>query len=102
MTRAWLTVFLVGAATAAIKAAGPVLLGGRPLPARLAPVVSLLAPSLFGALVASQSLAAGQRLEVDARALGLMVALAGAYLRVPPIAVIISAAATTAALRLVA
>ena len=52
MSTAWWTVALVGAATVAIKGAGPVLLGGRPLPPRAARVIGLLAPALLGALVA--------------------------------------------------
>ena len=39
---------LVGAFTIAFKAAGPVLLGGRELPARLTDAFELLAPSLSG------------------------------------------------------
>lgn len=95
-------VILVGAATAAIKASGPVILGGRRMPTAVVPVLSLLAPSLFGALVATQTFAAGQRLAVDERLAGLIVAAAGAVLRAPAIVVIVSAAAATAALRLLA
>lgn len=102
MTRGWLVVLLVGAATAAIKAAGPALLGGRPIPGALVPVFSLLAPPLFAALVATQTFASGHRLTVDARLLGLAIALAAAFLRAPAIVVIVCAAAATAALRLVA
>ena len=78
MTEPWLMVILVGAATAAIKASGPVILGGRRMPTAVVPVLSLLAPSLFGALVATQTFAAGQRLAVDERLAGLIVAAAGA------------------------
>jgi branched chain amino acid efflux pump len=55
VTEAWIVVALVGAGTIAIKAAGPVLLGGRPLPVRLGGVIELLAPALLGALVAVQT-----------------------------------------------
>jgi protein-S-isoprenylcysteine O-methyltransferase Ste14 len=61
MTEVWLVVALVGVGTVAIKAAGPVLLGGRPLPPRLAGVIDLLAPALFGALIAVQTFATGSR-----------------------------------------
>ena len=40
MTAAWIVVGLVGALTVAIKAAGPVLLGARPMPARASAVVA--------------------------------------------------------------
>jgi Branched-chain amino acid transport protein (AzlD) len=101
VTRAWLMVLLVGATTAAIKGAGPVFLGGRPLPGPLVPVLSLLAPALFGALSVTQTFAAGQHLTVDARVAGLLAAMAGASLRLPAIVVVVSSAAATAALRLV-
>jgi branched-subunit amino acid transport protein len=52
MSEAWWTVVLVGVATIAIKGAGPVLLGGKPLPPRLGRVIGLLAPALLAALVA--------------------------------------------------
>ena len=36
MSRVWIVLALVGAATVALKAAGPVLVGSRELPARVA------------------------------------------------------------------
>jgi hypothetical protein len=45
MTRVWIAVALIGAATVVLKAAGPVLLGGRELPARVRVLVGLLAPA---------------------------------------------------------
>ena len=46
----WLAVAALGCGTIALKAAGPVLLGGRPLPRRVMDVVELLAPALLAAL----------------------------------------------------
>ena len=57
--------------TAAIKAAGPVLLGGRELPARFLGVVSLLAPALLAALVVTQTLAEGKELAVGDQTAGV-------------------------------
>ena len=51
MTEVWVVVGLVGAATVAFKALGPVALGGRGLRPRLARVVELLAPAVLAALV---------------------------------------------------
>ena len=62
MSEAWLIVLGVAVGTIAIKAAGPVLMGGRPLPGRLQRVVALLAPALLAALVATNTLGTGQRL----------------------------------------
>jgi hypothetical protein len=103
MTRAWLVVVLVGAATVAIKAAGPVLLGGRaarPRPAveQLAPV---LMPGILAGLVVTQVFARDQRLTIDARVAGLLVAVAGAHWRAPPAVIVVGAALATALARLV-
>ncbi len=100
MTPAWLAVILVGSATVAIKAAGPILLGGRAFPPKLLSVLGLLAPALLAALVATQGFSTGRELKVDARAAGLLVAAAGAHLRAPALAVVVGAAAVTAAVRL--
>ena len=45
----------------AIKGAGPVVLGGRPMPPRLIGVISLLAPALLAALVATLTFGKGPR-----------------------------------------
>ncbi|MFL5309654.1 MAG: AzlD domain-containing protein [Myxococcales bacterium] len=99
MSAGWLLVILVGASSIAIKAACPLLLGGRPVPASLVPVLRLLAPALFGALVVTQAFAHGRELTVDARLGGVLVAAIGAYLGAPTVAVVVGAAAVTAALR---
>jgi branched-subunit amino acid transport protein len=100
MTVAWVTIALLTAGTVAIKAAGPVALGGRELPARLAGVVALLAPSLLAALVVVDTLGGeDQSLTVDARAAGLVAAGAALAARLPVVVVVLVAAAVTAALR---
>lgn len=100
MSGAWVVVTAVGLATIAIKAAGPVLLGGRPLPARAAGVVALLAPALLAALVTSLTLASGTALVVDARIVGVGAAVVALLLRVPTLGVVVVAAAVTAVARL--
>jgi uncharacterized membrane protein len=101
MTDAWIVVALVGVGTVAIKAAGPVLLGGRPLPQRLGGVIELLAPALLGALVAVQTFQDGQRLVLDERVLGLAAAAVAIRLKAPLLVVVVVAAATTALARAV-
>jgi hypothetical protein len=59
---AWLVVLIVGVATMALKAIGPVFLGGKPLPGRVQSVVGLLAPALLAALVITSVLAIGRDL----------------------------------------
>jgi uncharacterized membrane protein len=102
MSTAWLVVLAVGIGTIILKAAGPVLLGGRPLPARVQAVVALLAPALLAALVASTAFSTGQTLVLDARALGLAVAAVAVALRAPILLVVVAAAATAAIVRLIA
>jgi uncharacterized membrane protein len=101
MNETWLIVLAVGGGTMAIKAAGPVLLGGRPLPARLRAVVALLAPALLAALVATTTFADGQQLVLDARVIGLGAAVIALLLRAPVLVVVIVAAAAAALARLV-
>jgi hypothetical protein len=102
MTEAWLIVVAIGAGTMAIKAAGPVLLGGRALPDGVARVVALLAPALLAALVATAAFASDGELVVDARAAGLAVAAGAIALRAPVLLVVVLAAATAALVRLLA
>ncbi|MDP9297624.1 MAG: AzlD domain-containing protein [Actinomycetota bacterium] len=99
MRAAWVVVALVGFATVAIKALGPVLLGGRPLPARSAGVVALLAPALLAALVAINTVGSGQRLIIDARLLGVAAAAIALWLRAPVLIVVVLAAVVTGVAR---
>jgi hypothetical protein len=100
VTATWLVVAIVGAGTIAIKAAGPVLLGGRPLPARLTGVVELLAPALLAALVAVQTFGSGEALVVDERVLGVAAAAIALWRKAPLLLVVVIAAAVTALARL--
>ena len=109
MSDVWLAVVVVGAATVAFKAVGPVALGGRPLPRRVGAVVELLPPSVLAALVVTQALGGDRELVLDERLAGLAaaaVALAirvphrgGVVFRLPLIAVVSLAAAVTALVR---
>jgi DNA integrity scanning protein DisA with diadenylate cyclase activity len=85
--------------TAVIKAAGPVVLGGRELPPRAVNVVALLAPALLAALVMTETFSHDGSLVIDERAAG--VAAAGGVLAVrdSPLLAVILAAAVTAAVR---
>jgi len=74
----WVLVAGCAAITALIKAAGPVALGGRELPDRIAVVIALTAPALMAALVVTQALADGERIVIGADTAG--VGLAGVVL----------------------
>ena len=97
----WLCVILVGVATVALKAGGPVLAAGRELPAGAARVVDLLAPALLAALVATQAFASDEQLVLDERAAGLLAGGVAILLRAPLLVVVLVAAATAAGLRAV-
>ena len=56
----WALIGACAVITAAIKAAGPVALGGRALPLWFSSVIALMAPALFAALVVTQALANGR------------------------------------------
>lgn len=99
MTSAWLTVLVIAAATIAIKAAGPVILGGRQLPSPVLNVVALLPAALLAALVAVLTFEADGSLVIDARVIGVAVAAVAIWLRTPILIVVLLAAAVTAAAR---
>lgn len=99
MTQAWLVVVVVGAATIVIKAIGPILLGGRELPPRIASLISLLAPALLAALVAINTFGSGRSLVADERALGVAAAAVAIRFRAPILLVVVIAAAVTAVAR---
>ena len=96
MSDAWLVVVLVGAATVALKSAGPVLVGGRELPPLVAGFVALLAPALLAALVAVQVFAGDRELVLDARVVGLVAAGLALVARAPILVVVVAAAVATA------
>jgi branched-subunit amino acid transport protein len=98
----WLVVLVVGLATVALKATGPVLLGGRELPARVAGVVGLLAPVLLAALVVTQTVGGDNELVFDARLAGVGAGAAAIAARAPLPAVVVVAALATALARLIA
>ena len=66
----WLVIVVVGVVTIAFKAAGPVLLGNRELPPRVASVVEVLAPAMLAALVVTQTVGGDRELVIDPRLAG--------------------------------
>jgi hypothetical protein len=97
----WIVVAVVGVATLAFKAAGPVLIGRRELPTRIQALVDLLAPVMLIALVVTQTFGGDQEIEVDARVAGVGAAVAALALRAHIIVAMAVAALVTAAVRLV-
>ena len=103
MSEAWVTIVVLAVGTALIRAAGPLLLGGRELPARLQGVIALLAPALLAALVAVQTFGAseGGEYELDARALGVGAGAAALLAGASMLPVVAIAAVATALIRLI-
>jgi branched-subunit amino acid transport protein len=97
----WITVLAVGLITAGLKAIGPVAFAARGVPPWLGAISSLAGPALLTALVVSAVFAAdrGVGVTVDARAAGLLAAVAAVALRAPLVLVVLCAAGTTALLR---
>lgn len=85
--------------TAAIKASGPVALGGREIPLRAASVIALLAPALLAALVVTSALADGKALGFGADTVGVLAGGLLAFRGRSIVLCVIVAAAVTAALR---
>ena len=102
MTSTWVLIAVVGACTIALKALGPLAIGGRELPRPLLGVVALLAPTLLAALIVTQAFADGRHLVLDARAAGLGAALVAVALRAPVLVVVAVAAGAAALTRALA
>jgi branched-subunit amino acid transport protein len=96
------TAALIGgcaAVTFAIKAAGPVALGGRELPGWFTGIVVLLAPALLTALVVTQALAHGHHLHIGAQTAGVAAGGLVAWRSGSIVACVLVAVAVTAGLR---
>jgi len=99
MTDFWIVVAAVGVATVLFKAAGPVLLGRRPLPRRGQSVVDLLAPVMLTALVVTQTFGGDGEVTVDARLPGVAAAAIAIWRRAPIIVAMVVAGLVTALVR---
>ena len=95
----WAVLLALAAGIYAQKAIGPVLLGDRSLPVRLERLLALVAVPLLAALIVVQTVADGERLEVDARVPALAVAAVCVWRRAPFLVTVLAAAATAAGLR---
>ena len=99
MTEVWITIGVLAAVTFVFKAAGPIAVGGRDLPARATAVIALTAPAVLAALVVQETFAEDGELVVDARLAGMGAAAAALLAKLPMLAVVTIAAAVTAGVR---
>ena len=96
----WLVIAVVGVVTIAFQASGPVLLGKRELPARVASVVEVLAPAMLAALVVTQTVGGDREIVIDPRLAGVVAGGVAVWLRAPLLVVMLVAAVTAALIRL--
>jgi hypothetical protein len=102
VTTVWITIAVLAAGTIAIKATGPLTVGGRRPSERTFRVISLFAPALLAALVVYETFGIaghGGGVTVDERVVGLGTAAVALALRLPMGVVVIGAAAATALAR---
>lgn len=95
----WTVIAGCAAVTFAIKAAGPVALGGRDLAPSFTRVIVLMAPALLAAFVVTQALADGERLQVGADTAGVAAAGVVVWRGGSVLPAVVAAVAVTAALR---
>jgi branched-subunit amino acid transport protein len=102
MSTAWIAIAILAIGTVAIKAVGPITLGGDQLPPRLEGVVARLAPSLLAAIVVVDAFGGADRtLAIDETAAGLAAAALALLAKLPMVVVVLIAAVVTATLRAV-
>jgi hypothetical protein len=101
VTGIWIMIAALALATTALKLVGPLLLGGRELPAGALGIIELLASALLAALVVVETFGNGRSLTLDARALGVLFAAVALTRRAPVIVAVIGAAAVAALARAV-
>jgi len=85
--------------TYALKAAGPLVLGSRPLPARFERITVALPVPLLAALVVTSTVVDDGHWVLDARVVGLLAAAVGLARRLPFVVVVVLAGAATAVAR---
>lgn len=102
MSTAVLVIVGLGLGTYVLKAAGPLLLGGRRLPLPVERVAQQLPAALLASLVVVSTLAADRALLLDARLAGVVAGGVALRLRAPFIVVVAVAVAVTGGVRTLA
>ena len=95
----WTLIILLTLGAYAFKVTGLVFLGGRSLPPMFERCLALIPAAVVTALVMKDTFTNGQELVLDARALGIAVAVIAAWRKAPLIVVIVLGAAVTALVR---
>ncbi|GDX26279.1 branched-chain amino acid transport [Actinomycetes bacterium] len=95
----WTLIILLAVGAYAFKVTGLIILGGRSLPPVFERCLGLIPAAIITALVMKDTFTVGQDLTLDARALGIAVAVIAAWKRAPLIVVIVLGTAVTALVR---
>jgi branched-subunit amino acid transport protein len=96
--QSWIVVG-VSLTAVALKASGPLILGGRRLPPRFGRAIGLLPIAILSSLVVSQTLVTDRSVGLDARVIGIVAALALVGFRAPVALIVLASAGATAAAR---
>jgi branched-subunit amino acid transport protein len=95
----WAALLLLAAGGYALKALGPLVVGDRQPPPRVARLLRLLAVPLLAALIVVQTLSAGGGVVLDARVPALAAAAVCVWRGAPFLVTVVTAAVVAAALR---
>lgn len=95
----WTLIILLAVGAYGFKVTGLIILGGRSLPPVFERCLGLIPAAIITALVMKDTFTVGQDLTLDARALGIAVAVIAAWKRAPLIVVIVLGAVVTALVR---
>jgi branched-subunit amino acid transport protein len=98
----WMLVVLLSGVAYGLKVLGFVVVGSRTMPPVLERCLALIPASLLAALVAKDTFTSAQELVLDARAVGLAVAIVAVWRKAPFIVVVVAAMAATALVRALA
>ena len=102
MSDTWIAIAALAGATFAIRAAGPLALGGQRVPERLRRALDVLPAAMLTALVVTQGFVGpGPALHVDARAAGLVTAAVASSRGTSMLTAVCLAAVATALVRLI-
>lgn len=95
----WTLVLVLAAIAYGFKVLGAVVVGGRTMPVALERCLLLIPAALLAGLITKDTFTTGQDLALDARVVGLVVAVVATWRRLPFIAVIVLGVGSTALLR---
>lgn len=98
----WALIVVLSSVAYGLKVLGFVVVGNRTMPPVLERCLALIPASLLAALVAKDTFTSAQDLVIDARAVGLVVAIVAVWRKAPFIVVVVAAMAATALVRVLA